>query len=161
MNGGSSPPRTTCARIRQIGSAARLKPECLLASIPGTARRVVLGTWLGRQSADHPGLEPGMLWVRLPPEPLATNTSSWSSQECSPRCQRGGRGFKSRRGRFFVSGDESVSNSKPSSGRLACFAIEYEKARYANRQSGQAQTLVIVGSTPTCATLGCAPHGGL
>ena len=25
-------------------------------------------------------------------------------------------------------------------------------ARYANRQSGQAQTLVIVGSTPTCAT---------
>jgi hypothetical protein len=28
-------------------------------------------------------------------------------------------------------------------------------ARYANRQSGQAQTLVIVGSTPTCATRRC------
>ena len=27
---------------------------------------------LGRQLADHLGLEPGMLWVRLPPEPLAT-----------------------------------------------------------------------------------------
>ncbi len=25
---------------------------------------------LGRQPADHLGLEPGMLWVRLPPEPL-------------------------------------------------------------------------------------------
>lgn len=24
--------------------------------------------WLGRQLADHLGLEPGMLWVRLPPE---------------------------------------------------------------------------------------------
>ena len=27
---------------------------------------------LGRQPADHLGLEPGMLWVRLPPEPLRT-----------------------------------------------------------------------------------------
>ena len=26
--------------------------------------------WLGRQSADHLGLEPGMLWVRVPPELL-------------------------------------------------------------------------------------------
>ena len=25
---------------------------------------------LGRQQADHLGLEPGMLWVRIPPEPL-------------------------------------------------------------------------------------------
>ena len=31
-------------------------------------------------------------------------------------------------------------------------ANEYEKARYANRQSGQAQTLVSAGSTPACAT---------
>ena len=32
-----------------------------------------LGTFkirLGRQLADHPGLEPGMLWVRIPPELL-------------------------------------------------------------------------------------------
>ncbi len=34
---------------------------------------------LGRQLADHLGLEPGMLWVRLPPEPLINITSSWSS----------------------------------------------------------------------------------
>ena len=27
-------------------------------------------------------------------------TSSWSSPECSPRCQRGDRGFESRRGRL-------------------------------------------------------------
>ena len=30
---------------------------------------------LGRQLADHLGLEPGMLWVRLPPEPLRTITN--------------------------------------------------------------------------------------
>lgn len=26
--------------------------------------------WLGRQLVDHLGLEPGMLWVRIPPELL-------------------------------------------------------------------------------------------
>ena len=74
------------------GRATRLKPECLL-----TSRRlwVLMKQRLGRQLADHLGLEPGMLWVRLPPEPLANNTSSRSSQECSPRCQRGDRGFDS------------------------------------------------------------------
>ncbi len=56
--------------------------------------------------------------------------SSWSSLECSPACHAGDRGFKSRRGRFG------------------------EMARYANRQSGQAQTLVTAGSTPACATFG-------
>ena len=55
--------------------------------------------------------------------------SSWSSLECSPPCHGGDHGFKSHRGR--------------------------STARYANRQSGQAQTLVkFVGSTPTRAT-GC------
>src|SRR3954447_26874257 len=39
-----------------------------------------------------------MLRVRLPPGPSVT--PSWSSPECSPRCQRGGRGFESRRGRW-------------------------------------------------------------
>ena len=78
------------------GRATRLKPECL---------QVRLLLWvlrkqrLGRQLADHLGLEPGILWVRLPPEPLQHNTSSRSSQECSPRRQRGDRGFKSHRGR--------------------------------------------------------------
>ena len=46
------------------------------------------------------------------------NSSSWSSLECSPPCQGGDRGFKSHRGRFEIT------------------------ARYANRQTGQAQTLV-------------------
>ena len=92
---------------------------------------------LGRQPADHLGLEPGMLWVRLPPEPLKKIESSWSSLECSLARHARDRGFKSRRGRLD------------------------EMARYANRQSGQAQILVIAGSTPACATAGCVPHGGL
>lgn len=59
------------------GRATRLKPECLQV-------RILLWvlnrtTWLGRQLADHFGLEPEMLWVRIPPELLAHNTSSWSS----------------------------------------------------------------------------------
>src|SRR5438270_13599269 len=37
-----------------------------------------------------------MLWVRIPPGPM--KLPSWSSQECSPLCQGGGRGFKSRWG---------------------------------------------------------------
>ena len=57
-------------------------------------------TRLGRQLADHPDLESGMLWVRLPPGPLSTTTSSWSSLECSPACHAGDRGFKSHRGRL-------------------------------------------------------------
>ena len=56
-------------------------------------------TWLGRQLADHLGLEPGMLWVRIPLE-LFINTSSRSSPECSPPCQGGDQGFKSPRGRI-------------------------------------------------------------
>ena len=55
--------------------------------------------WLGRQPADHLGLKPGMLWVRLPPEPLKKIESSWSSLECSLACHARDRGFKSRRGR--------------------------------------------------------------
>ena len=45
-----------------------------------------LTTRLGRQLADHLGLEPGMLWVRLPPELLKYILSSRSSLECSPPC---------------------------------------------------------------------------
>jgi hypothetical protein len=81
------------------GRAARLKSGCLWVRLPPR----VLGRWaqrfrLGRQWADHSRLEREMLRVRVPPEPSIT--PSWSSLECSPRCQRGGRGFKSRRGRW-------------------------------------------------------------
>src|SRR5262245_9722026 len=50
-----------------------------------------------------------MLWVRIPPGPLARvpllarralEMSPWSSPECSPPCHGGGRGFKSHRGRL-------------------------------------------------------------
>ena len=89
-------------------------------STPALGTKGSKETRLGRQLADHPRLERRMLRVRLPPEPLTKHMSSWSSQECSPRCQRGDRGFKSRRGRFV------------------------RTARYANRKSGEAQTFVIL-----------------
>ena len=90
-------------------------------SPPGTTR-------LGRQLADHPGLEPRMLRVRIPPEPLTCRPSQ-SSPECSPARHAGDHGFESRRGR-----------------------CRQDTARYANRQSGEAQTFVSAGSTPACAT---------
>jgi hypothetical protein len=37
----------------------------------------------GRQTADHLGLEPGMLWVRVPPGPLETDRprgAAWSAR---------------------------------------------------------------------------------
>src|SRR5262245_14943815 len=50
-----------------------------------------------------------MLWVRLPPELLPTNnTSSQSSQECSPPCHGGDRRFKSDRGRLLKTSDSAV-----------------------------------------------------
>ena len=81
------------AQIRQPAERLGLNPsDCRFDSCSGY--------WLGRQMADHPGLDPGMLWVRPPPEPLEINTSSQSSQECSPPCHGGDRGFKSHRGRL-------------------------------------------------------------
>ena len=80
------------------GRATRLKPECLRVRILLWALNYK--TWLGRQLADHFGLEPEMLRVRIPPELLENNTPSWSSLECSPPCQGGGRRFKSDRGCF-------------------------------------------------------------
>ena len=97
---GSSPTASASRGPRYAnGRAARLKPGRLWVRIPPW----VLGHgWkcfrLGRQWADHSRLEREMLRVRLPPEPSVT--PSWSSLECSPRCQRGGRGFESRRGRW-------------------------------------------------------------
>ena len=59
-----------------IGRAAWLKPRRL---------RVRLQPWarLGRQPEDHLGLEPGMLWVRVPPGPLETHRprgAAWSAR---------------------------------------------------------------------------------
>src|SRR5262245_2652315 len=54
-------------------------------------------TWLGRQSADHPRSERGMLWVRLPPGPL-TDMPWRTSPEWSPLSQGGNRGFESHPG---------------------------------------------------------------
>ena len=100
----------TNAQVRQPAERLSLNPrDCRFDSCSGHIR-------LGRQLADHLGLEPGMLWVRIPPELLKYFLSSWSSLECSPACHAGDRGFKSHRGR--------------------------STARYANWKSGEAQTFV-------------------
>jgi hypothetical protein len=65
--------------------------------------------------ADHPSSELGMLWVRLPPGPLGPHGAVRSA-------------------RLVV--NQKATGSNPVGGA--------EAARYANRQSGQAQTLVIV-----------------
>ena len=86
---------------------------------------------LGRQLADHLGLEPGMPWVRLPPEPLQRITNDqW------PR----GAAWSAR---LPVTQEIVGSNPIEVAGRMA---------RYANRQSGEAQTFVTAGSTPALAT---------
>jgi hypothetical protein len=55
------------AQVRQLAERLGLNPSvCGFDSRLGHQRQ----TWLGRQSADHLGLEPGMLWVRVPPELL-------------------------------------------------------------------------------------------
>ena len=73
-NDGSIPSGTTLMETAcpdtPTGRAARLKPECLQVRL---LLWVLMRQWLGRQLVDHLGLEPGMLWVRLPPEPLANN----------------------------------------------------------------------------------------
>jgi hypothetical protein len=97
-------------------------------TVLGSSRSPHAGTSdmrLGRQPADHSRSEREMLRVRIPPEPFSSRTPSRSSQECSPPCQGGDHGFKSHRGR--------------------CGSMCIRSARYANRQSGQAQTLVICG----------------
>ncbi len=81
---------------------------------------------LGRQLADHLGLEPGMLWVRIPPEPLAQHAL-----------------VEQRSARLPVT--QEIVGSNPIGGA--------ETTWYANRHSGQAQTLVSAGSTPACVTI--------
>ena len=68
---------------------------------------------LGRQPADHLGLEPGMLWVRLPPEPLE-HEHALVEQPGVLAC------LSRRRSRVQI----------PSR------ALSMNMARYANRQSG-------------------------
>ena len=120
--GGSSPPRTTL-RPRYANRAQRLglNPSvCGFESRPGHNGSVGNGRppWLRPRDVTTAARR---CPVRVPPEPLKKHRSSWSSLECSPACHAGDRGFKSRRGRCN------------------------EMARYANRQSGQAQTLVTCG----------------
>ena len=91
--------------------------------------------------------------------------SSRSSLECSPPCHGGDQGFKSPRGRSEWSRDEGPE-SRDALRQTACLQARWvlnsrhwtSTARYANRQSGQAQTLVIVGSTPSRAN---SATGGL
>ena len=77
---------------------------------------------LGRQPADHLGLEPGMLWVRLPPEPLEREHALVEQPGVLACLSR-------RRSRVQIPSRALATNT----------------ARYANRQSGQAQTLVNCG----------------
>ena len=110
-----------------IGRATRLKPECLQVRLLLWALKNK--AWLGRQLADHFGLEPEMLWVRIPlellrtpcgcsvqrPARLASNQlvsvrirvpvlchlkRPRGAAECSLACHARGRRFKSDRGRF-------------------------------------------------------------
>ena len=55
------------AQVRQLAERLGLNPS---AAGSNPALGTVRDKWLGRQLADHLGLEPGMLWVRLPPAPL-------------------------------------------------------------------------------------------
>ena len=90
--------------------------------------------WLGRQLVDHFGLEPEMLWVRIPPELLT-----------------------------FVLVEQSGVLATLSRWR-SWVQIPSGTLRHGTPtwQSDQAQTLVFVGSNPARATdLGCVPPGGL
>ncbi len=72
---------------------------------------------LGRQLEDHSRSDREMLRVRIPPEP-SRSTPLWSSPECSPLCRSGGRGFKSRRGRWLDRFGVSESfHARPRRGR--------------------------------------------
>ena len=63
------------AQVLPIGRATRLKIAWLRVRVPPWAS---IRTWLGRQLADHLGSNPGMLWVRLPPELLETTCVGWA-----------------------------------------------------------------------------------
>ena len=128
---GSSP-TASASRVPRYanGRAARLKPGRLWVRLPPW----VLGhgckcSRLGRQSADHSGLEREMLWVRIPPELSDHVLVEQPGVLASPVTRR--------------------SWVQIPSGTLVGGT-----ARYANWQSGEAQTRGSVGSTPTRATRG-------
>ena len=74
-----------------------------------------------------------MLWVQIPPEPLRTiSNNQW------PR----GAAWSAR-----LPVTQEIVGSNP-------IEVAWKMARYANRQSGEAQTFVTAGSTPACATFG-------
>ena len=106
------------AQVRQAAERSGLNPDdCRFESCAGHLKTIRLG----RQLADHLGLEPGMLWVRIPPEPL-TKQQVLVEQPGVLACL-------SRR-RSWV--------------QIPSGTLGTTTARYANRQSGQPQTLVIV-----------------
>ena len=94
----------------------RLRPECLQVRV---LLWVLTRQWLGRQLADHLGLEPWMLWVRLPPGPL--NNTVLVEQ---------------------LGVLATLSRWRPSV-QIRPGTLD-KMARYANRYSGEAQTFVIV-----------------
>ena len=68
----------TNAQVRQLAERLGLNPrDSRFESSSGYIR-------LGRQLADHLGLEPGMLWVRIPPEllqeKLRPRGAAWSAR---------------------------------------------------------------------------------
>jgi hypothetical protein len=68
----------TNAQVRQLAERLGLNPrDSRFDSSSGHIR-------LGRQLADHLGLEPGMLWVRIPPEllqrKLCPRGAAWSAR---------------------------------------------------------------------------------
>ena len=101
----------TNAQVRQLAERLGLNPrDCRFDSCSGHIR-------LGRQLADHLGLEPGMLWVRIPPEllklKLRPRGAAWSAR--LPVTQE-------------IVGSNPIGDAST--------------ARYANRKSGEAQTFV-------------------
>ena len=70
-------PGLLSAQVRQLAERLGLNPrDCRFESCAGHMR-------LGRQLADHLGLEPGMLWVRIPPELLkliCPRGAAWSAR---------------------------------------------------------------------------------
>jgi hypothetical protein len=68
----------TNAQVRQLAERLGLNPRD--SRFDSSSGHI----WLGRQLADHLGLEPGMLWVRIPPElleiKLCPRGAAWSAR---------------------------------------------------------------------------------
>jgi hypothetical protein len=125
-------PGLLSAQVRQLAERLGLNPrDSRFDSSSGHIR-------LGRQLADHLGLEPGMLWVRIPPEllqrKLCSRGAAWSA-------------------RLPVT--QEIVGSNP----IGDASI----ARYANRKSGEAQTFATlwVRLPPVLLESGCVPRGRL